>query len=115
MLGIRARAAGELNVTLGTTLVFKGIATQPILDPMGAIYNHRHPAGGYLPGAASSTGGDWIETLFSGKDLATLESAARPLIPTHTAVYPLVKQGERFPFCCGRPPDSGSTNWPTQL
>ncbi len=91
---------GDLNVTLGTTLVFKGIATTPIVDPSGAIYNHRHPAGGYLPGAASSTGGEWIETMFTGADLKQLGREALRHVPTGKIVYPLVKQGERFPFSC---------------
>ena len=93
-----ARATGDLNVTLGTTLVFKAIADQPLMDPQGAIYNHRHPAGGYLPGAASSTGGEWIETHFPGADLDQLGRAARAHLPTREIVYPLVKVGERFPF-----------------
>ena len=95
-----ARRNGELNVTLGTTLVFKGIAPHAIVDPDGAIYNHRHPAGGYLPGAASSTGCDWVETLYAGQDLDQLGRDAAAYVPTEEIVYPLVKQGERFPFAC---------------
>ena len=93
-----ARATGDLNVTLGTTLVFKAIADQPLMDPEGAIYNHRHPAGGYLPGAASSTGGEWIDKYFPGADLDQLGREARAHLPTRATVYPLVKVGERFPF-----------------
>ena len=36
------------------------VAAEPLVDPAGAIYNHRHPAGGFLPGAASSTGAAWV-------------------------------------------------------
>lgn len=97
-----ARAPGDLNVTLGTTLVFKAISNSPIIDPQGAVYNHRHPCGGYLPGAASSTGGDWVEQFFAGEDLAALNRAAETHLPTNHVVYPLVKQGERFPFACAR-------------
>jgi sugar (pentulose or hexulose) kinase len=68
------------------------------MDPEGAIYNHRHPAGGYLPGAASSTGGEWIDKYFPGADLDQLGRAARAHLPTGETVYPLVKLGERFPF-----------------
>lgn len=93
-----ARTTGDLNVTLGTTLVFKAIAEQPLIDPHGAIYNHRHPAGGYLPGAASSTGAEWIETYHCGADLDKLSQAAHRHLPTCTIVYPLVKVGERFPI-----------------
>ena len=95
-----ARHTGDLNVTLGTTMVFKAIAASPLLDPTGAIYNHRHPAGGYLPGASSSSGAEWIETHCGGKDLDALGRAARQLLPTGRVVYPLMKTGERFPFSC---------------
>lgn len=96
-----ASRTGELNVTLGTTLVFKAVADTPVLDPAGAIYNHRHPAGGYLPGAASSTGAEWIGTQFGKQtDLDALGREAAGLLPTKHAVYPLAKEGERFPFAC---------------
>jgi sugar (pentulose or hexulose) kinase len=93
-----ARSTGDLNVTLGTTLVFKAIAETPLIDPQGAIYNHRHPAGGFLPGAASSTGGDWVKTHFPDTDLDALGRQAAALLPTDRLAYPLVKRGERFPF-----------------
>lgn len=95
-----ARSAGDLNVTLGTTLVFKAVADQPMIDPDGAIYNHRHPAGGFLPGAASSTGGEWIDQFLPGADLESLSAESADMTPTNHTAYPLVKQGERFPFLC---------------
>jgi xylulokinase len=95
-----AKATGDLNVTLGTTLVFKAIADEPLIDPTGAMYNHRHPAGGFLPGAASSTGCEWINKYFADADLDALGKEAAELLPTHQIVYPLIKKGERFPFAC---------------
>jgi xylulokinase len=95
-----ASATGDLNVTLGTTMVFKAIAERPLLDPAGVLYNHRHPAGGYLPGAASSTGCEWIEHDLPGADLAALTEAAKKWLPSGQIVYPLIKKGERFPFSC---------------
>ena len=95
-----AKDPGDLNVTLGTTLVFKAVSDQPLIDPDGAVYNHRHPAGGYLPGAASSTGGDWTDVHFPDADLDRLGPAAAARIPTGRIAYPLVKTGERFPFAC---------------
>ncbi len=96
-----ASRTGDLNVTLGTTLVFKAIADDPLMDPLGAVYNHRHPAGGYLPGAASSTGGDWTRAWFPPEaDLDQLGRQAAGRLPTGRVVYPLVKRGERFPFAC---------------
>jgi sugar (pentulose or hexulose) kinase len=86
-------------VTLGTTLVFKAVSGQPVYDPAGAIYNHRHPAGGYLPGAASSTGAEWIGAwLGAHADLEALGKKAAKMLPTRQAIYPLVRSGERFPF-----------------
>ncbi len=96
-----AGATGDLNVTLGSTLVFKAVADKPLIDPTGAIYNHRHPAGGYLPGAASSTGGEWVSVHAKGLDLNALGREAAALLPTERIAYPLVKRGERFPFTCG--------------
>ncbi len=64
-----ASVTGDLNITLGTTLVFKAISPSPLIDPEGAIYNHRHPAGGFLPGAASSTGAEWVAAHFGTTDL----------------------------------------------
>jgi xylulokinase len=95
-----ARETGDLNVTLGSTLVFKALAEAPLLDPQGAVYNHRHPAGGFLPGAASSTGGEWVEMVFGQADLDALNAAAAKCLPTRKLTYPLMKRGERFPFAC---------------
>ena len=95
-----AKQPGDLNVTLGTTLIFKAISSRPLLDPDGVVYNHRHPAGGYLPGAASSTGAEWVEAFFRGEDLERWGREAAARLPTQQTVYPLVKTGERFPFAC---------------
>ncbi|MFA6112038.1 MAG: FGGY-family carbohydrate kinase, partial [Candidatus Latescibacterota bacterium] len=51
-----------------------------------------------LPGAASNTGGEWIEAGYPGADLAALDRAAARLLPTACLAYPLARQGERFPF-----------------
>jgi D-ribulokinase len=95
-----ARQVGDLNVTLGTTLVFKAISARPLLDPAGAVYNHRHPAGGFLPGAASSTGAEWTGTHLAGEDLDALGQRSAERLPAGHIAYPLVKTGERFPFAC---------------
>jgi len=92
---------GDLSVTLGSTLVFKAVSETPLVDLSGAIYNHRHPAGGYLPGAASSTGGEWVSDQFgTDVDLDDWGRQAASLLPTHRLVYPLTRVGERFPFAC---------------
>ena len=89
---------GEWSSTIGTTLVIKGVTRRPIPDPHGRLYNHRHPDGWWMPGGASNTGADWIARDYAGQDLSRLDDAARDLIPTRWTSYPLVGEGERFPF-----------------
>lgn len=102
-----AARVGDDNTTLGTTLVFKRLADHAPTDPSGLVYSHRLPdhadAQGvqherWLPGAASNVGGEWIREGHPGADLAQLDSAAEPLLPTESLAYPLVGKGERFPF-----------------
>jgi len=93
-----AASPGDLNVTLGTTLVFKAVSAEPLVDPSGVVYNHRHPASGFLPGAASSTGGEWVAGQFGQTDLDALGREAAQSLPTRRLAYPLVHTGERFPF-----------------
>ena len=88
---------GQWNTTIGTTMVIKGVTRKEVTDPLGRIYNHRHPAGFWMPGGASNTGADWITTEFS-EDLDALNHAAAALIPTGIIAYPLRQEGERFPF-----------------
>ncbi len=93
-----ALSAGSWSSALGTTLVVKGSTAQPVRDPNGAVYCHRHPDGGWLPGGASSTGAGVIEKTFAGADLEALTRAARRLVPVAGVTYPLAGSGERFPF-----------------
>ena len=72
-----------------------------VRDPLGAVYCHRHPDGGWLPGGASSTGAGVLGGLFPDAGpagLARLTGQARRLAPVGGATYPLAGQGERFPF-----------------
>jgi len=89
---------GAWNSTIGTTLVIKGTTVEPIVDPLGRIYDHRHPQGFWMPGAASNTGAAWISTWFPDRDLAALDRAAAGVTPTGELTYPLLGTGERFPF-----------------
>jgi sugar (pentulose or hexulose) kinase len=88
---------GEWNTTIGTTLVVKGVTAAAIKDPEDRLYSHRHPEGYWMPGGASNTGADWVTKLFAGR-LDALNEAAAGLCPTAHLVYPLMQQGERFPF-----------------
>jgi len=89
---------GDWNTTIGTTLVVKGVTEKEIDDPTGALYCHRHPEGYWMPGGASNTGADWVSKLFSNNNIDTLNAAAAALIPTGQLAYPLMQEGERFPF-----------------
>jgi sugar (pentulose or hexulose) kinase len=93
-----AVSPGDWNTTIGTTLVIKGVTKQEIKDPSGAIYNHRHPAGYWMPGGASNTGADWVSQLFKGEDLQELSRLAAEHLPARHLAWPLIQQGERFPF-----------------
>ncbi|TCC59395.1 carbohydrate kinase [Kribbella pittospori] len=93
-----ALAPGAWNSVLGTTLVLKGVSKDLLGDPTGAVYSHRHPDGGWLPGGASSTGAGVLTELLPGEDLDAFDRAARELGPIDAVIYPLTKTGERFPF-----------------
>jgi len=88
---------GDWNTTIGTTLVVKGVTIQEIRDPEGRLYSHRHPEGYWMPGGAGNIGADWVAAGFAD-DLPALTQAAAELVPTGLIAYPLLQQGERFPF-----------------
>jgi len=89
---------GQWCSVLGTTLVLKGVLTQRIVDPFRRVYCHRHPDGYWMPGGASNTGGEGLRRAFPDADLSALDTEALHHTPTGLIVYPLVRQGERFPF-----------------
>lgn len=92
---------GQWSSALGTTLVLKGATAGLLRDRSGAVYCHRHPDGGWLPGGASSSGAGILGVLFPDagpEQLLTLTDQARALPPVPGATYPLAGQGERFPF-----------------
>jgi sugar (pentulose or hexulose) kinase len=93
-----AVAPGDWSSTLGTTLVIKGVTKELLADPQGRIYSHRHPEGYWLPGGASNTGGEAIARRFPRELWAELNARALTLAPTDVILYPLARQGERFPF-----------------
>ena len=89
---------GRFVSVVGTTLVLKGATEARIDDPTGAVYNHRHPGGWWLPGGASNTGGAALAAGFDGADLADLDARAAAHGPASCVTYPLTGRGERFPF-----------------
>lgn len=94
-----ALATGSWSSALGTTLVVKGATEELIRDAQGAVYCHRHPDGGWLPGGASSTGAGVLRAMLpTGADLDMLTAQARDRVPFPGVTYPLAGHGERFPF-----------------
>jgi D-ribulokinase len=89
---------GSWNSVLGTTLVVKGVTTTRLADPAGAVYSHRHPDLGWLPGGASNVGAAVLTERFPGVDPAAMDRAAAGHEPASGLVYPLRTRGERFPF-----------------
>ncbi len=97
-VGAGLRSVGDYNTSLGTTLVFKGIASRIARHPEGLVYSHRLPGDRWLPGAASNVGAAWIRAWFPDSSPAELDRAAAAYLPCGVAAYPLVGRGERFPF-----------------
>jgi sugar (pentulose or hexulose) kinase len=92
---------GQWSSALGTTLVLKGATAELVRDTSGAVYCHRHPDGGWLPGGASSTGAGVLGRHFPDAgpaELDALTDQARQLPPVSGPTYPLAGRGERFPF-----------------
>ncbi len=97
-----AARPGDYNTTLGTTLVFKGISERICRHGEGLIYCHKLPGGRWLPGAASNTGAQWISSFFADADPSAMDAAAQSRLPSDCLAYPLVRNGERFPFLSDR-------------
>jgi xylulokinase len=93
-----AADVGDWETTLGTTLVIKGVTSNLIRDTGGRIYSHLHPERYWMPGGASSTGGEILATRFSDADLGFMDERALAKAPTGLVAYPLARTGERFPF-----------------
>ncbi len=93
-----ARSLGDVNTTLGTTLVFKAVSKTLCKSDDGTIYSHKLPGEFWLPGGASNTGAAWIPAWFADGDPAALDREAESVLPTRQLAYPLTGEGERFPF-----------------
>ena len=93
-----AKAVGDWNFNLGTTLAIRGISKDLIRDLKGRLYCHRHPEGYWLPGGASNVGGEALIHEFGDHRLSGLDRDCITFLPTGLVVYPLIRKGERMPF-----------------
>jgi xylulokinase len=93
-----AKAVGDWNLTIGTTIAIRGVSESLMRDPLGRLYCHRHPEGYWLPGGASNVGGEALLKVFGAAGIADLDQNAPASLPSSLVVYPLVRKGERMPF-----------------
>ncbi|MGK7930077.1 MAG: FGGY-family carbohydrate kinase [Microcystaceae cyanobacterium] len=92
-----ASQAGEAVTSLGSTLVLKLLSEQKVDDYQAGIYSHRL-GNLWLTGGASNTGGAVLKHFFNDEALRTFSQEIDPNYPTDLDYYPLLKQGERFPY-----------------
>lgn len=98
---------GEWASIIGTTLILKGVTTGFIDDPNGCVYCHKHPQGYWMPGGASNVGGRCLNEWFGEDNFARLNAEAEKETPTGILEYPLMVNGERFPFLDANYPGFG--------
>jgi sugar (pentulose or hexulose) kinase len=96
-IATRANQPGDAVTSLGTTLVVKQLATQPIFAADQGVYSHRLGER-WLAGGASNSGGAALLMHFSADDIVRLTPQVKPEEPTGLDYYPLPKSGERFPI-----------------
>lgn len=90
---------GQVCLSLGSTLIFKGVSLEPIENAEGTVYSHLHPDRDlWLPGAASNCGGAILSKFFPQAQWEALSAQAQVLVPTGQIAYPLSTSGERFPI-----------------
>ena len=86
---------GDGVAVLGTTLVLKQFAPEPLSGP--GINNHRI-AGRWLVGGASNAGAGVLRQFFSDEQLEELSRQINPERSTGLSLRPLPQKGERFPI-----------------
>ncbi|MEN8169160.1 MAG: FGGY-family carbohydrate kinase [Pseudomonadota bacterium] len=92
-----ASQPGEAVTALGSTLVLKVIAEQPVFAPEYGVYSH--PFGDrWLVGGASNSGGAVLRQHFTDEQIARLSLQLKPELPTGLNYTPLPSPGERFPI-----------------
>jgi len=92
-----AREAEDANTTLGTTIVWKVLASKKPHIGEG-MYCHRHPADLWAPGAASNTGPGSLRCDGTAFPPVEMDRLAAEHLPSPHVCYILPAKGERFPF-----------------
>lgn len=92
-----ASKRGEAVTSLGSTLAIKFISDTPLFAPEYGIYSHRL-GDQWLIGGASNSGGAVLLHHFTPSQLTKMTPLLTPEQPTGLDYYPLVQEGERFPF-----------------
>ncbi|WP_018872886.1 FGGY-family carbohydrate kinase [Thioalkalivibrio sp. ALJ16] len=82
--------------SLGSTLVIKQLAPEPVYAPKLGIYSHRL-LGRWLVGGASNSGGTVLRQYFDDAALERLSAAIDPETDSGLDYLPLPRPGERFP------------------
>ncbi|MEI6427349.1 MAG: FGGY-family carbohydrate kinase [Pseudanabaena sp. ELA607] len=96
-----APGVGMAVTSLGSTMVLKVLADEPVSDPVYGVYSHRWDQDGatfWLVGGASNVGGAVLRQFFSDAELQQLTAAIDPRFDSPLEYYPLPQVGERFPL-----------------
>jgi len=88
---------GDAVTSLGSTLVLKVLASQPLFAPEYGIYSHRL-GDGWLVGGASNSGGAVLQANFTAAEIEQFATLINADEPTGLDYYPLLAEGERFPL-----------------
>ena len=88
---------GEAVTSLGSTLVLKVLAEDPVYAPEFGVYSHRY-GDLWLVGGASNSGGAVLRKFFTDEQIADMTERLSPDQPTGMDYYPLPTVGERFPI-----------------
>ncbi len=92
--GVGDTATGVTS--LGSTLVIKQLAPQPVYAPEMGVYSH-HLRGQWLVGGASNSGGAVLRKYFDDATLEHLSAELDPETDSGLDYVPLPRTGERFP------------------
>ncbi len=90
------RHPGDAVTSLGSTLVLKILAEQPVTDSRHGVYSHRL-GDAWLVGGASNSGGTVLRQFFTNTEIVQLSASIDPDWPSGLDYYPLPAPGERFP------------------